>query len=161
MAKYQGVAPPSERPQDGCDACTKTHINDLPAQYYNYALSTVIKYQLHDHICTQVLERDPHSCNYAGHKEVGDFLARIMKQGATRPWRDVIKEATGEPLSTRAMMAYFAPLGPWLDAQLSGKKVGWSGRSSGRARESGSVGGWSGLGRRTRRSASSEEGAFK
>ena len=27
----------------------------------------------------------------------------IMKQGATRPWRDIIKEATGEPLSTRTL----------------------------------------------------------
>jgi peptidyl-dipeptidase A len=125
VAKYQGVAPPSERPADGCDACTKTHINDLPAQYYNYALSTVIKYQLHDHICKKVLKQDPHACNYYGHKEVGDFLRGIMKQGATRPWRDVLKEATGEPLSTRAMLEYFKPLDAWLDEQLKGKPVGW------------------------------------
>ena len=38
---------------DLCDACTKTHINDDAAQYYDYALATVIKFQLHDHICTQ------------------------------------------------------------------------------------------------------------
>ena len=125
VAKFQGVQPPSPRPESGCDACTKTHINDLPAQYYNYALSTVIKYQLHDHICTRILKQDPHSCNYSGHKEVGDFLRSIMRQGATRPWRDVIKEATGEPLSTRALLSYFKPLEPWLDEQLKGKQVGW------------------------------------
>jgi peptidyl-dipeptidase A len=127
VAKYQGVAPPSDRAQikDGCDACSKTHINDLPAQYYNYALSAVIKYQLHDHICKQILKQDPHNCNYYGHKEVGDFLKSILSQGATRPWRDILKEATGEPLSTRAIMDYFAPLGPWLDQQLKGKKIGW------------------------------------
>ena len=125
VAKYQGVAPPEERAADGCDACTKTHINDLPAQYYNYALSTVIKYQLHDHICKKILKQDPHACNYYGHKEVGDFLRSIMKQGANKPWRDVIKTATGEPLSTRAMNEYFAPLGPWLDEQLKGQTVGW------------------------------------
>jgi peptidyl-dipeptidase A len=125
VAKYQGVAPPTARPQDGCDACSKTHINDLPAQYYNYALSTVIKYQLHDHICKKILKQDPHACNYYGHKEVGDFLRSIMKQGANRPWRDVIKEATGEPLSTRAMLDYFAPLGPWLDGELKGQTIGW------------------------------------
>jgi peptidyl-dipeptidase A len=125
VAKYQGVAPPDKRPADGCDACSKTHINDLPAQYYNYALSTVIKYQLHDHICKKILKQDPHACNYYGHKEVGDFLRGIMKSGATRPWRDVIKEATGEPLSTRAMNDYFKPLDSWLDGQLKGQKVGW------------------------------------
>jgi peptidyl-dipeptidase A len=127
VAKYQGVAPPSDRSKikDGCDACSKTHINDLPAEYYNYALSSVIKYQLHDHICKKILKQDPHSCSYYGHKEVGDFLRSILSQGATRPWRDILQDATGEPLSTRAMIDYFAPLGPWLDEQLKGKKVGW------------------------------------
>jgi peptidyl-dipeptidase A len=125
VAKFQGVAPPTPRPADGCDACTKTHINDLPAQYYNYALSTVMKYQLHDHICKKILKQDPHSCNYYGHKEVGDFLRSMMKQGATRPWREVVQEATGEPLSTRAMLEYFKPLDAWLDNELKGKTIGW------------------------------------
>ena len=66
---------------DACDACSKTHINDLPAQYYNYALSTVIKYQLHDHICKKILKQDPHSCSYYGHKEVGDFLQEDLVAG--------------------------------------------------------------------------------
>jgi peptidyl-dipeptidase A len=132
VAQYQGVAPPSgkwdERASlpDACDACSKTHINDLPAQYYNYAISAVIKYQLHDHICKKILKTDPHSCSYYGSKETGDFLRKIMAQGATRPWRDVVKEATGEPLSTRALVEYFRPLEPWLDAQLKGKKIGWT-----------------------------------
>jgi peptidyl-dipeptidase A len=104
---------------------SKTHINDLPAQYYNYALSFVIKYQLHDHICRKIIHADPHACSYYGRRDVGDFLRSILSQGATRPWRDVIQEATGEPLSTRAVLDYFAPLGPWLDAELKGKPVGW------------------------------------
>jgi peptidyl-dipeptidase A len=37
----------------------------------------------------------------------------------------VIEEATGEPLSTRAMMEYFKPLDAWLDHALVGKPVGW------------------------------------
>jgi len=125
VAKYQGVAPPGDRAADGCDACSKTHISEFPAQYYNYALSTVIKYQLHDHICRKILNQDPHECSYYGHKEVGDFLRSILKQGATRPWRDILKEATGEDLSTRAMMEYFKPLDAWLDEQLKGKPIGW------------------------------------
>jgi len=107
VAKFQGVVPPSERPQNGCDACSKYHIIQNPAQYYNYAIATVIKYQLHDHICKKILKSDPHQCNYFGHKEVGDFLRSIMKLGATKPWREVIQQATGEPLSTRAMLDYF------------------------------------------------------
>ena len=101
VADFQGVAPPSPRPADGCDACTKTHINDNPAAYYQYAIAAAIKYQLHDHICKKILHTDPHSCSYYGHKEVGDFLRSILKQGATRPFNDVMREATGEPLSTQ------------------------------------------------------------
>lgn len=56
-------------------------------------------------------------CNYYGNKEVGAFLRGILEQGATRDWREVLKEATGEDLSTRAMVAYFAPLQTWLDKE--------------------------------------------
>jgi peptidyl-dipeptidase A len=129
VAEFQGVAPPSTRApgvdKDGCDACSKTHINDNPAAYYQYAIAAAIKYQLHDHICRRILHVDPHACSYYGHKEVGDFLRSILRQGATRPFNDVIREATGAPLSTRAMIEYFKPLEPWLDAQLAGKPVGW------------------------------------
>ena len=63
-----------------CDACTKTHINDNPAAYYQYAIAAAIKYQLHDHICRKILHTDPHSCSYYGHKEVGDFLRSIFRR---------------------------------------------------------------------------------
>jgi peptidyl-dipeptidase A len=120
VQKYQHVAPPSPtRLTDptACDACTKTHINDDPGQYYDYAIATVLKYQLHEHIARKILHQDPHSCNYYGNKEVGAFLQKILAQGATRDWRLVLKEATGEDLSTRAMVEYFKPLQTWLDAE--------------------------------------------
>ena len=110
VATFQGVVPPGSREGDLCDACTKTHINDDPAQYYDYALATMIKFQLHDHICTQILKQDVRACDYSGNKEVGAFLKGILSLGATRDWRTVIKEATGEPISPRAMMAFYQPL---------------------------------------------------
>jgi peptidyl-dipeptidase A len=121
VAEYQGVVPPGARPDDLCDACTKTHLIDDPASYYDYALATLIRYQLHDHICTKILKQDVHACNYYGNKEVGDFLRGILKLGATRDWRAVIKDATGEPISPRAMMAYFAPLTAELEKRNAGK----------------------------------------
>lgn len=119
VGQYQNVVPPSDRLTDPglCDACTKTHINDDPAGYYDYAIATVIKYQLHEHICGEILHEDPHACNYYGHKEVGDFLKSILSKGRTEDWRKVLKDATGEDLSTRAMVAYFAPLQTWLVAE--------------------------------------------
>ncbi|HXJ21674.1 MAG TPA: M2 family metallopeptidase [Polyangia bacterium] len=110
VGAFQGVVAPIGREGDLCDACTKTHINDDPAQYYDYALATLIKFQLHDHICTQILKQDPRSCDYSDSKAVGDFLKGILSLGATRDWREVIRDATGEPISPRAMMSFYAPL---------------------------------------------------
>ena len=120
VSQYQGMSPPdAARTSDPalCDACTKTHINDDPAQYYDYAIATVLKYQLHEHIAKKILHQDPHACNYYGNKEVGAFLTSILEKGATEDWRKVLKDATGEDLSTRAMVEYFKPLQAWLDKE--------------------------------------------
>ena len=45
--------------------------------------------------------------------------------GATGDWRKLLKETTGEDLSTRAMMAYFKPLMAWLEQQNKGRQIGW------------------------------------
>ncbi len=119
--QYQGVTPPSPRADDLCDACTKTHINDDAAQYYDYALASLIKFQLHDHICTQILKQDVRACDYSGSEAVGDFLRGILKVGATRDWRAVIKDATGEPISPRAMMSFYQPLVEELAKRNLGK----------------------------------------
>jgi len=124
VAKFQGVAPPGPRPDDLCDACTKTHINDDAAQYYDYSLATLIKFQLHDHICAKILKQDVRACDYSGSKAVGDFLRGILSLGATRDWRDVIKQATGEPISPRAMMAFYQPLVDELAKRNAGKDCG-------------------------------------
>ena len=69
------MTPPGGRDPELCDACTKTHINDDAAEYYDYALATLIKFQLHDHICTKILKQDVRACDYSGSKEVGDVPA--------------------------------------------------------------------------------------
>jgi peptidyl-dipeptidase A len=121
VARYQGLAPPSSRPADACDACTKTHINDDPAQYYDYALANVLVYQLHDHICTNLLHQDPRSCNYAGHPEVGEFLRAIERPGMSRDWRTVLRETVGSDLSAEPMLRYYAPLMETLRARNAGR----------------------------------------
>jgi peptidyl-dipeptidase A len=125
VAKYQGVEPPEPRGEEYCDPATKTHINDDPAQYYDYAMASIIKYQLHDYIARHILKQDPHNCNYYNNKEVGKYLASILKLGQTRDWREVIKEKTGEELSTRAMIDYFKPLMAYLQKENKGRKTSW------------------------------------
>lgn len=122
---FQGVEPPTERGEEFCDAATKTHINDTPAYYYSYAIATVLKFQLHDHIARKLLKQPPQNCNYANNREVGKFLRGIMEEGGTEDWRKVLREATGEDLSTRAMVEYFKPLMTWLEKQNQGREIGW------------------------------------
>jgi peptidyl-dipeptidase A len=125
VGRLQGIRPPEPRGEEFCDAATKTHIIDDPAGYYDYAIATVLKHQLHDHIARKILKSDPHNANYYGNKEVGAFLRSILEQGATRDWRLVLREATGEDLSTRAMMEYYKPLMDWLKKENKGRKKGW------------------------------------
>jgi peptidyl-dipeptidase A len=122
---YQGVEPPADRGEEFCDAATKTHINDAPAYYFNYAVATVLKFQFHDYIARNILKQPPQSCNYANSKETGAFLKSIMEKGGTQDWRKVLHDATGEDLSTRAMVEYFKPLMSWLEEQNKGRKIGW------------------------------------
>lgn len=120
--QYQGMAPPTARGSDYADAASKTHINDDPAQYYDYALSYVILFQLHDHIAKKILKQDPHATNYYGRQEVGKFLTSIMYPGTSADWRQMLKDKTGEDLSARAMLDYFQPLLDYLKTQNQGRK---------------------------------------
>jgi len=124
VAAFQGVTPAAGRDPELCDACTKTHINDDAAEYYDYALATLVKFQLHDHICTKILKQDVRACDYSGSKAVGDFLRGILSVGATRDWRSIIKEATGESISPRALMAFYAPLVEDMGKRNAGKDCG-------------------------------------
>ncbi|MEY2479945.1 MAG: peptidyl-dipeptidase [Verrucomicrobiota bacterium] len=125
VSDFQGIEPPSPRGEEFCDAATKTHINDNPCYYYSYAVATVLKFQLHDHIARKILHQPPQACNYADNKEVGAFLQNILKKGGTEDWRKVLRDATGEDLSTRAMADYFKPLQAWLEEQNKGRQIGW------------------------------------
>jgi peptidyl-dipeptidase A len=122
---FQGVEAPTERGEEFCDAATKTHINDTPCYYYSYAIASVLKFQFNDHIARKILHQPPQHCNYANNKAVGDFLHKVMAKGATEDWRKVLKEATGEDLSTRAMADYFKPLMTWLQQQNQNRPIGW------------------------------------
>lgn len=126
VLNFQGIKPPAERAETLCDATTKTHINDDPAQYYDYAIGTVLKFQLHDHIARKILNQDPRECDYYNSNDVGAFLRGILELGATRDWREVLREAVGEGLTARPLVAYFEPLRKWLESENQGRTPGWA-----------------------------------
>lgn len=120
-ARYQGIAPPAPRDEKYCDAATKMHIHGSPAQYYDYALSSLLVFQFHDYISKHFLHQDPRNTNYFGNKEAGKFLTDLMKVGGSRDWKEVVKEKTGSELSAQAMLDYFSPLLEYLKKENQGR----------------------------------------
>lgn len=121
VEQYQGIAPPAERGSDYADAATKTHIINDAAQYYDYALSNLILFQLHDHIAREILKQDPHATNYYASEGVGNFLREILTPGATADWRTLLLETTGSDLSAQPMLTYFEPLMAYLQKENEGR----------------------------------------
>ena len=119
---FQGIEPPAERGEEHCDAASKTHINNDPAQYYDYAISYVLLAQLHAHIAENILGQDAHNTNYWGSQETGTFLAGILELGATQDWREVMREHLGEDLGAGAMLAYYQPLLEYLEKENDGRE---------------------------------------
>ena len=121
-ARYQGIAPSAPTGEEYCDAATKTHINDDPAQYYDYSMSNVLLFQFHQHIARNILKQDPHATNYWGSKEVGNFLQTVMRPGASVDWREHLKKSIGADFSAQPMLEYFEPLLRYLKRQNQGRK---------------------------------------
>lgn len=122
VKREQGIVPPMERGEEYCDAATKTHIIDDPAQYYDYALSSVLMFQFHHHIAADILKQDPRFTNYYGNKEIGKFIGGMMRVGGVGDWRVLLREKTGEDLTAKPMLDYFAPLMTYLKKVNEGRK---------------------------------------
>ena len=118
---YQGIVPPTDRDEAFTDAASKTHINNDAAQYYDYAISFVLLFQMHQHISEQVLHQPPSKTNYFGSTQTGDFLRTILEQGATEDWRHLIKRITGDEIRAEAMLTYFEPVLEYLKQENAGR----------------------------------------
>jgi peptidyl-dipeptidase A len=125
---YQGITPPTPRPDGAFDAGAKFHIpGNTP--YTRYFLARILQFQFYKAACDQAGWKGPlHRCSFFGNKEVGQKLNAMLEMGASKPWPDALEAFTGtRQMSGQAMVEYFAPLKTWLDQQNAGKPLGWSG----------------------------------
>jgi peptidyl-dipeptidase A len=122
VQREQGIVAPYRRGEEYCDAATKTHIIDDPAQYYDYALSTVLQFQFHDYIAKNILHQNPRSTCYYGNKEIGKFIGGMMRVGGVGNWRALLREKTGQDITAKPMLDYFAPLMTYLKKVNEGRK---------------------------------------
>ncbi|HEU4717923.1 MAG TPA: M2 family metallopeptidase [Bacteroidia bacterium] len=122
VKQEQGIVPPYFRGENFCDPATKTHIIDDPAQYYDYAFASVLMFQFHDYIAKNILHQNPRATNYYGNKQIGQFIGSMMSVGGVGDWRTLLKDKTGEDLSAKPMLDYFAPLMDYLKKVNAGRK---------------------------------------
>ena len=105
--KYQDVAIPADR--DEPDWAAKIHFAIAPCYYHNYMLGELLASQLHHHIIHRVpgLASDEH-VSYVGRKKVGKYLARnVFEAGDVYHWNEMIRRATGEPLTAKYFVEQF------------------------------------------------------
>ncbi len=107
VEKYQFV----KRPPGPVDAgwASKLHFTTAPCYYHNYMLGELLASQLHHQIVDKVfgLESDK-DVSYVGQRKVGHYLReKVLGPGALYQWNDMIKRATGEPLTPKYFVEQF------------------------------------------------------
>lgn len=107
---FQRIITEDDRSDNACDGLSKRHLTMSPGYYHNYAIATIVKYQLYEHICNNVVYQDPNDSNFFGERRVGEFLHSLMMSAGTRPWREAYEEAVGEPLSVEPLLRRFRNL---------------------------------------------------
>jgi peptidyl-dipeptidase A len=125
--EYQGVRPPSDRPDTAFDPGAKYHIpNNVP--YLRYFLSYILQFQFHQAACEQAGWEGPlHRCSIYENKEVGERFKAMLAMGASQPWPDTLELFTGSrQMDGSAIIAYFEPLMEYLEEQNAGRSCGWA-----------------------------------
>lgn len=127
--KYQGVAPPGDRPDSQYfDPGAKYHV---PANvpYTRYFMSYILQFQFHRALAQAAgcpAGTPLHRCSIYQSKDAGKKLNAMLELGLSKPWQEALSEITGsKQMDATAIRDYFAPLQKWLDEQNKGKPVGW------------------------------------
>jgi peptidyl-dipeptidase A len=102
VTKYQLLKKPEGR-NNNADWASKIHIALYPCYYHNYLLGELLASQLSWYIRTNVLNTPPESIiDISGHPEAGQYLReKVFYPGASLPWSEMIRKATGEELTAK------------------------------------------------------------
>lgn len=107
VEKYQGIAKPAGVPRGAW--ASKIHIASVPVYYHNYQLGALLASQLESAISAQVLGGKPYEPGMlVDNPKVGAFFKdKVFAPGASLPWQEFVKLATGAELSPKAFAARF------------------------------------------------------
>jgi peptidyl-dipeptidase A len=125
--RYQGVAEPLPRSEADFDPGAKYHV---PANvpYIRYFIARILQFQFHRSWCRAAKWQGPlYRCSVFANAAAGEQLNTMLSAGASKPWQEILFDATGErQMDATAMVDYFQPLLAWLERQNQGQPVGWS-----------------------------------
>lgn len=105
VERLQGVRYPEAR-ADGTEWASKIHLALSPVYYHNYLLGELMASQVSAAVRRETGLAAEHSV--AGDARVGAFFReRIFAPGASLPWNEHLRRATGEPLNPRWFVGQF------------------------------------------------------
>jgi peptidyl-dipeptidase A len=107
VEKYQLVKRPQDRNEP--DWAAKIHFTIAPCYYHNYLLGELLASQLHNHMTREILKLESDkNLSYIDRRELGDFLReKVFEAGALYHWNEMIKRATGQPLTPEYYVEQF------------------------------------------------------
>lgn len=107
VEKYQGIKRPKGR--SAPDYASKIHIVSAPVYYHNYMMGELFASQVHHTICKELYPGQVvDSVDYVNNPKVGQFMKeKVFAPGRLYSWSDLIKKATGQPLSAKAFALDF------------------------------------------------------
>jgi peptidyl-dipeptidase A len=107
VEKYQLL----KRPGEPFDAgwASKLHFTSAPCYYHNYMLGEILASQLHHYIVHKVLKLESDKgVSYVDQEKIGKYLReKVFGPGACYHWNEMIRRATGEPLTPRYFVDQF------------------------------------------------------
>jgi peptidyl-dipeptidase A len=101
VEKYQMIRRPDN--PVGSEWATKLHIATYPVYYQNYQLGELFASQILNYVAENYYNQAAiDQVTFWNNTDAGDFLKeKVFKPGKRYSWNDMIKSATGEPLSAR------------------------------------------------------------
>lgn len=107
VEKHQLLRRPPGQPDAGW--ASKLHFTSAPCYYHNYMLGELLASQLHNHIVHGVLKLESdEGLSYVGDRRVGRYLRQyVFGPGARDRWDEMIRRATGEPLTPKYFVEQF------------------------------------------------------
>jgi len=107
VEKYQLVKKPKGRTAP--DWAAKIHFTIAPCYYHNYLLGEMFASQLHYYLVHNVLMlNSDKDVSYVNQIKAGSYIHdHVFKAGAIYRWNEMIRRATGEPLTAKYFVEQF------------------------------------------------------